>query len=68
MTKLGEFFSKTADNVLSKMTQKVNTAAKQVDLSGVKTPTIKTDNKVGFPPLFVAGVIGIIAIFVFGKR
>jgi hypothetical protein len=54
--------------LLDKMVDNVNNAAKQVDLSGVKGPTIKTNNSFQFQPVMVIGILAIVAFFLFKKR
>lgn len=60
MSKLGDFLSGQVGSVLDDIVNKVNTATKQVDLSGIKTPTIKTDNKFGGPVVWVLGGLALL--------
>lgn len=45
------------DGFLGQLSEKVNAAVQTVDLSKVKTPTIKTDNKISFNPVVVIAAI-----------
>ncbi len=43
--------------LLDRLVNKVNESVKKIDLSGIKTPTIKTDNSFSFKnPLMIVGL------------